>query len=243
VLVSKALAARLFATEQPLGRRVWIGRPAREAEIVGVVGDVKHRALDEPDLPTLYVSAMQAPSNGSIVVARRVRPDADLIAAVRDEVARRDADLPVYNVQALQDVLAVSPGLPDRRILTTAYTGFALLAVVLAALGLFGVAAHDVASRRSELALRIALGANPTRLVTATLRESALLIAAGLAIGGVVSMWATRAFASLVFAGRGFDALTVALPLTVVALAGLAAVLPAARRAARTNPSLVLRGE
>ncbi len=144
VLVSRSLAERLFAEEQPIGRRVFIGRPVREAEVVGVVGDVKHRALDEPELPTMYTSAMQAPSNSSIVVARRTRPDADVIAAVREEVARLDGDLPVYGVRLMENVLAVSPGVPDRQILTAAYTGFALLAVALGALGLFGVAAHDV---------------------------------------------------------------------------------------------------
>ena len=238
------MAERLFASDEPIGRRVWIGDPAREAEVVGVVGDVKHRALDEPDLPTVYVSALQAPSNSSVVVARRVRPDADVVTAVREEAARLDGDLPVYGVRPLHDVLSFSPGMPDRRILTAAYTGFALLAVVLGALGLFGVAAHDVASRRAELALRLALGAHPGRILRATLGQTALLVAAGLAVGGVLSISASRALGSLVLASGGFDILlTVALPATVVVAASIAAVLPAARRAARTDPSTALRGE
>jgi predicted permease len=244
ILVSRSMAERLFAADQPIGRRVWIGNPAREAEVVGVVGDVKHRALDEPDLPTVYVSALQAPSNSSVVVVRRVRPDADVVTAVREEVARLDGDLPVYGVRPLHEVLSFSPGMPDRRILTAAYTGFALLAVVLGALGLFGVAAHDVASRRAELALRLALGAHPRRILRATLGQTALLVAAGLAVGGVLSIWAARALGSLVLASGGFDILlTVALPATVVVAASIAAVLPAARRAARTDPSTALRGE
>jgi hypothetical protein len=242
VVVSRSLAERLFASEQPIGRRVFIGRPLREAEVVGVVGDVKHRALDEPDMPTLYVPAMQVPSNSSIVVARRTRPDAELVVAVRDEVARLDADLPVYGVRPMEDVLAVSPGMPDRRILTAAYTGFSLLAVVLGALGLFGVAAHEVASRRAELALRLALGADSARLLRAALGQSALLVAAGLAVGGLLSIWTSRALGSLVFV-TGFDLWSVALPTAVVAAAGLAAVLPAARRAALTDPTIALRGE
>jgi putative ABC transport system permease protein len=243
VLLSRSLAERLFASAQPIGRRVFIGRSAREAEIVGVVGDVKHRALDEPDLPTMYVSAWQVPSHSSILVARRTRPDADMMAAVRDEVARLDADLPVYGVRTMDDVLAASPGVPERRILTAAYTGFGLLAVVLGALGLFGVAAHDVASRRSELALRLALGADSARLLRATLGQSALLVAAGLTVGGLLSIWTSRALGSLVLATDGFDLWSVALPTAVLVAAGVGAVLPAARRAARTDPLIALRGE
>jgi hypothetical protein len=243
VLVSRSLAERLFAPEEPIGRRVFIGRPVREAEVVGVVGDVKHRALDEPDMPTLYVSASQVPSNSSIVVVRRTRPDADLVAAVREEVARLDADLPVYGIRPMDDVLAASPGMPARRVLAAAYAGFALLAVALGALGLFGVAAHDVASRRSELALRLALGADSARLLKATLGQGALLVAAGLAVGGLLSLWTSRALGSLAFATIGFDVWSVALPAAVVVVAGIAAVLPAARRAARTDPTIALRGD
>lgn len=243
VLMSRSLAERLFAADDPIGRRVFIGTPPRQAEVVGVVGDVKHRALDEPELPTMYMSAMQAPSNSSIVVARRTRPDADVIAAVREEVARLDGDLPVYNVRSMENVLAFSPGVPDRRILTAAYMGFALLAVMLCALGLFGVAAHDVASRRAELALRLALGADPRRILSATLGPSALMVAAGLAAGGVLSIWTSRALGSVVIATGGFDVSVAALPTAVVVAAGIAALLPAARRAARTDPSIVLRGE
>ena len=243
VLVSRSLAERLFAAEQPIGRRVFIGRPVREAEVVGVVGDVKHRALDEPDFPTMYTSAMQAPSNSSVVVARRTRPDADLIAGVREEVARLDGDLPVYNVRSMENVLAFSPGVADRRILTAAYSGFALLAVVLGALGLFGVAAHDVASRRAELALRLALGANAGRILGATLGQNALMLIGGLAAGGVLSIWSSRALGSLVIASGGFDVSSVALPAAIVVAAAIAAVLPAARRAARTDPLIALRGE
>jgi predicted permease len=243
ILVSQSLAERLFAADQPLGRRVWVGRPAREVEVVGVVGDVKHRALDEPDLPTVYASALQLPSNSSIVVARHTRPDADVVAAVREEVARLDGDLPVYGIRLMDDVLAVSPGVPDRRILTAAYTGFALLAVVLAALGLFGVAAHDVARRRAELALRLALGADPRPIMGATLGQSALMVAVGLAVGGLLSIWTSRALAGLVIATGGFDVLSIVLPTAVVVAAGIAAALPAAHRAARTDPLLALRGE
>ena len=119
----------------------------------------------KPLLPTVYLSAWQSPSRSSIVVVRSARPDADVIAAVREEVARLDRDLPVYRMRSMQDVVAASPGVPARRVLTATFMGFALLAVVLGGIGLFGVVAHDVACRRAELALRIALGADPMRIL------------------------------------------------------------------------------
>src|SRR6267142_4058725 len=94
-------------------------------------------ALDEPLMPTVYLSAMQVPSNTNIIVVRSTRPDADVIATVREEVARLDRDMPVYAARPMPDIVAASPGVPVRRVLTAAFTGFAALAVVLGALGLF----------------------------------------------------------------------------------------------------------
>jgi putative ABC transport system permease protein len=166
-----------------------------------------------------------------------------VIAAVREEVGRLDANLPVYGVKAMQDVVASSPGMPARRVLTATFMGFALLALVLGAIGLFGVVAHDVASRRAELALRIALGADPMRILSATLRQGAVMVGAGLAVGGLLSIWAARVLGGVGFAADRLDALSVSVPATMLIIAGAAAVLPAARRAARTDPLIALRSE
>jgi putative ABC transport system permease protein len=131
-------------------------------------------------------------------------------------------------------VVAASPGMAAaRRVLTATFMGFGLLAVVLGGIGLFGVVAHDVACRRRELALRIALGAAPARILTATLGQRLLMVAAGLAAGGVLSIWAARAIGGLVFGMAYFDVLSVAMPAALLLAAGTAAVLPArgARRA------------
>jgi putative ABC transport system permease protein len=243
VVISESLAARLFAFEQPIGRHIWLAARAQMAEIIGVVADVKHRALDEAVRPTVYLSAAQAPSRSSIVVVRSARPNADVIAAVREAVARLDGNLPVYRVRSMQDVVADSPGVPARRVLTATFMGFALLALALGAIGLFGVVAHDVASRRAELALRIALGADPMRILRATLGQGAVMVGSGLAVGGLLSIWARRALSGVGFATDGFDALTLSVPATVLMIAGAIAVLPAARRAARTDPLIALRSE
>lgn len=242
-VVSASLAERLFTVERPVGRRIWLAATAQEAEIIGVVGEVKHRALDEGSSPTVYLSAWQSPSRSSRLVVRSRRPDADVIATAREEVARLDRELPVYGTQSLRDVVAASPGVPARRVLTTAFLGFALLAVVLGGIGLFGVVAHDVACRRRELGIRIALGADPRRILGATLAQGALTIGFGLAAGSVLSIWTARALSSVLFATDHLDVLSVGVPAAVLMAAGAVAVLPTALRAARTNPLAALRSE
>jgi hypothetical protein len=243
VVVSESLGKRLFGSTHPIGHRIWLASAGQMADIIGIVGDVTHRALDEAVLPTVYRSAMQSPSRSNIVVVRSARPEADVIAAVREEVGRLDGNLPVYRVRSVEDVLAHSPGVLTRRVLTSTFLGFAALAVVLGTIGLFGVMAHDVASRRPEIALRIALGADPTRILGATLRQGTAMLASGLAVGGVLSIWTARAIGSLGSVPAHLDLLSLTVPTGILAIAGAAAVLPAARRAARTDPLDALRGE
>ncbi len=179
VVISESLAARLFRRESPIGRSITLDARSQSAEVIGVVRDVKHRSLDEPELPTLYLSMWQFPSRGSQLVLRTTVSDRDAIAAVREQVSRLDGDLPVYGVGSMSNAVERSPGVPARRVLTAAFLGFALLAVVLGAIGLFGVVAHEVAARRPELALRIALGANPSRILTSTLGQGVSMIGVG----------------------------------------------------------------
>ena len=207
------------------------------------MADVKHRALDETPLPTVYLCALQSASRSSILVVRSSRPDADVVAVTREEVTRLNGDVPVYRVRSMPDVIAASPGVPARRVLTATFMGFALLATVLAAIGLFGVVAHDVAARRAELALRVALGADPTRILIRTLGQGAFMIGVGLMIGAALSIWAVRALSGTVVAAARVDPVSVAGAAALLATVGIAAVLPAARRAARTDPLTALRSE
>jgi predicted permease len=240
VVVSEALAARLFPRESPIGRQIVLAAQERPAEVIGVVRDIKLRSLDDPILPTVYLSMWQFPSRGTRLVLRTTRPAADATALLREHVARLDGDLPVYGVASMQDVIDLSPGVPVRRVLTTAFLGFALLAVVLGAIGLFGVVAHEVASRRAELALRIALGAEPGRILTSTLGQGVSIIAVALVVGSVLSFWASRALASITNM-TGIDVVSATAAAAVLLLAGVCAVLPAARRASRTDPLTLLR--
>jgi putative ABC transport system permease protein len=246
VVVSRSLAEQRFPGEQPIGRQIALGPGPRApmAEIIGVAGDVKHRSLDaEGFWPTVYAAAWQEPSSSNLIVVRSERPNADVVAVVREEVARLAGDVPVLGVRSMEDVAAASPGVPVRRVLTATFLGFALLAIVLGGIGLFGVVAHDVAFRRAELALRLALGADPTRIFVRTLGQGAWMVGTGLVVGGVLSIWAAGALRGLVFATGGFDPLNVAVVAAVLMAVGAVAVLPAARRAARTDPVSALRTE
>jgi hypothetical protein len=231
---------------RPIGRQIVLGPGPRApiAEIIGIAGDVKHRSLDaEGFWPTVYTSAWQEASGSMILVVRSQRPAADVVAVVREEVARLDRDVPVQAVRSMDDVAAASPGVPARRVLTATFMGFALLAIVLGAIGLFGVVAHDVASKRAELALRLALGADPMHILMRTVGQGALMIGVGLVVGGVLSIWAARALSGFVFATGRFDLLNLAVAAVVLMAVGAVAVLPAALRAARTDPVSVLRSE
>jgi MacB-like periplasmic core domain len=243
VVVSVSLAKLLFGTEAAIGRRVWFAGNAQPADVIGVVGDVKLRALDDATSPTVYQSYFQFPSRGGVLVVRSDRPQADVGAILREAVARLDPDLPLYGRQSMTEVLATSPGVPVRRVLTAAFSAFALLAVALGAIGLFGVVAHDVASRRPELALRIALGAAPTRLLNGTLGQGARMVGFGLLIGGVLSIWTARLLGTVIGPAAHIDVVSMTAASLVLLLAGGAATLPAARRAARTDPLMALRSE
>jgi putative ABC transport system permease protein len=243
VVIGEALAARLFPGDSPIGRQIILNAQARPAEVIGVVRDVKHRSLDDPILPTVYLSMWQFPSRGTRLVLRTTRSDADAIAVLREQVARLDGELPVYGVAPMLNVIAMSPGVPVRRVLTAAFLGFALLAVVLGAIGLFGVVAHDVASRRAELALRIALGANPVRILTATLEQGAWMVGSAIVLGALLSFWTSRALSGIVAGSVGLDMASISVASAVLMLVGVLAVLPAARRAARTDPLTALRAD
>jgi predicted permease len=243
VVVSESLAARLFPRESPIGRQIRLAGREEAAEVIGVVRDVKHGSLDEAVLPTVYLSTWQFPSRGVIVVLRTTGADADTIAIVREHVGQLDGDLPVYGRPSMTGAVERSRAVAPRRVLTTAFLGFALLALMLGAIGLFGVIAHDVATRRTELALRMALGANPTRILTATLGQGAALVGAALVTGGLLSVWATRALRGVVVTSGGVDLVAVGVAAAVLMLVGLCASLPAARRAARTDPLIALRAD
>jgi predicted permease len=240
-ILSRALAQRLFDSDRPIGREIWLPEMARAAQVVAVVGDVKHHALDESVLPTLYLSALQSPSHSSVLIVRSERPKADVASTVREEISRLDGNVPVYAEATMEEIVARSPGVQPRRVATTAFTAFALLAVTLGALGLFGITAYEVTSRRAELALRIALGADPCRILFATIAQGAAVAVSGLTAGVVLSIWSSRALSGVLPVTGHLDMVSMIAPTAAVVIAATAAIIPAAWRAARIDPLTTLR--
>ena len=242
VMISEALAQRLFGSTTVAGERLWFTGSPQPAEIVGVVADVKHRSLSESPQPTVYVPAAQLPSHGNVLVARTSRPG-DVLAVVRAEVERLDSSLPIYRARPMEEILAMSPGVATGRALTAALLAFGVLALALAAIGVFGVMAHDVARRRTELALRRVVGATPAAMIITVLRRGFALIGTGMAAGGLLSLVAARWLAETSPVGAVLDATGFVLAVSVVVITSLAALLPITIRAMCIDPAIALRSD
>jgi len=243
VIVSRRTAERLAAEGRAIGRTLWLQALSAPAEIVGVVADVKHRALDEDDLPTVYFSALQQPSRSSHIVVRSTGEPDDALQMLRAETRRLDPGLPVYAPRLLADVVAASPGVPMRRVVATTFAAFAGLAVIIAAVGLFGVVAHDISRRRLELALRLALGAQPRQLQRGVVVQALVMLVPGLAGGALLWIALTPGLRAMLYATSPGDPTAVVLAIVIVIGSGLGAAVIPARQVARTSPFATLRGE
>ena len=242
VIVSRRAAERLFEGHA-VGRTLWLQGLTAPAEIVGVVSDVKHRALDEGDLPTVYFSAFQAPSRSSHIVMRTTGDPGTALQLLRAEARRLDPMLPVYSPRLLADEVAASPGVPLRRVVAATFAAFAALAVVIAGVGLFGVIAHDVNRRRLELALRLALGADPWRLQGGVVMQGLTMLALGVAVGAVLWFVLSSGLRAVVYETSLGDPTTLGLAIVVLLACAVGAAAIPARQVARTSPFAALRGE
>ena len=201
VLVNETLAKRYFLERGPLGRRIefsfFDGQPAWE--IVGVVGDERFGALDEPMTPVVYFPYRQD-AGGAFSLAVRTRGDPlELVAAIRAEVTALDRDLPLYQVSTMNQIAATSTAVFLRRYVLLLVGGFAVIAVLLAAVGLYGVLAQSVVERRREIGVRVALGATRGDVVRLVVRQGMLPAAAGLVAGIAAALAGLRFLGSLLF--------------------------------------------
>jgi putative ABC transport system permease protein len=246
VVVNQALAKR-FWTGSPIGRRVNPGfsEPKIWATIVGVVEDTKNAGMDKPSGPELYLQAAQAAqfglsSNMNFVVRTDREPDA-LAAAVRGAVREVDPTLPVYGLRSMSEVVARSMVQP--RFLSLLLATFSVIALFLAAIGIYGVMAYSVAQRTQEIGVRMALGAQRMHVLRLVFGQGFLLLIIGVVLGLGGAFALTRFISRLLFEVTATDPLTyVAVMglLTVVAL--LACYIPA-RRATKVDPLVALRYE
>jgi len=241
-LINQTLASALFPEGDAIGKRLRLVNPEHSSEwrtIVGVVGDVKYRGLENDVAPAIYTSFSQTPFQWLYFMVRS--PDASLSASIRTAVRSVDPTLTAANVRRMDDVVAETVAGPRFRTLLVG--SFAVLALALAAIGIYGVIAYSVAQRTHEIGIRMALGAASTNVVALVLKEGLLLAGIGVAAGLGGSALLTRLMSSLLvgIAPRDPVAFTAAAAI-LLAVAALACYVPA-RRAVRVNPIAALRSE
>jgi len=242
VIVDEELAHRYWNGGEAIGRRIRMTGDTTWRTIVGVVRSIRDENVATPARPHTFFPYAQNPGSRPTLAVRSTRAtSAATVAAIRRTIAELDPSIALDNVRPLSD--AISRSLEDRRLTELLLGGFAVAALALAVIGLYGVMALHVAGRQREFGVRAAIGAAPGRLVTLVLGEGARLAVAGLVIGGAAALLATRWLRSLLYDVRPndpavFAALAVALLIVAVAACGI----PAAR-AARSDPSTPLRAE
>jgi putative ABC transport system permease protein len=240
VVVNGVLARELWPGQDPVGRDLVFERGV-SARVVGVVQDIHQDGLDAPPKPEFYISSLQAPfHSGSLVIRTKADPAA-IVAAVRKAVWSVDPEQPVMEVLTMDQILDNEAS--ERRLQAMLVAVFAGLAVLLAALGLYGVLAWSVGQRRSEFGVRIALGASPGMLLGGIVGQGLTLTAIGLAAGLAGALGLSRLLTSFLFGIQATDPATYALVAGVLLLtAGLASYLPG-RRAMRVDPAVALKQE
>ncbi len=241
VVVNEAMARQFFPGEDPIGRRIiYTSRRQNDPRtIVGIVGDVHHFGLQKPPAPEFYTPQTQPPSYHAMTVVMRVTGDtAALIPAVRADVRALAPDAPLYNVRTLERMVDAS--VSDARFRTLLLALFAALAVVLAAVGTYGVIALTVSHRTQEMGIRLALGARPSDILRMVLGAGLRPLLAGAAIGLAGGLLLSRAVAGLLFKVTPADPLTFVVAAAVILTAGLAAAWLPARRACRVDPAIAL---
>ena len=239
VIVNQTMAQRYWPGVSPLGKRVRMGGGTAWREVIGIVSDVKHWGFDRPANPEIYLPQKQMVWDGLTFVLASETDPVTLTAAVRAELQAVDPDLTLSDVRTLEAVAAGA--VATRRSTMLLLGSFAVLALVLAAAGIYAVTAQLVALRTHEIGIRISLGALPSAILGLVLREALVQALAGLAIGMTGGVLAMRAFESVLFGVRPTDPVnSIAVAGLLLATAMLACVVPALR-AMRVDPVQVLK--
>jgi putative ABC transport system permease protein len=242
VIINETMANTLFPGEDPVGKRLHITMDEEIfREIVGVVGDVKQNGLDKQTRNQTYEPFAQEPSTVMSLIVRSSGNPAGLIGAIRAEVLALDKDLPLNSARTLPDIISAS--VAQQRFSMLLLCVFATVALVLAAVGLYGVMSYSVTQRTHEIGIRMALGASKRDVLRLVVGQGTALAVTGVGIGLAGSVLLTRLMAGLLFGVSATDPLTyllIALLLTGVAL--VASFIPA-RRAAKVDPMIALRYE
>jgi predicted permease len=243
-VISQSLAQKYWPNEDPIGKRIQFGNmdgDLRLLHVVGVVGDVRGHGLDADAQPTVYANALQRPPHSTLSIVVRAQADpATLTPALRQTVRALNSELPV-SFRTLQQIFSSS--LDQRRFSLIIFAVFAAVAISLAVMGIYGVMAYAVAERTKEIGVRMALGATVGDILKLVIGQGGRLIAVGVALGLVGSLFLTRLLTSLLYGVSATDPLTFVLIALLLALVALLACWIPARRATKVDPMVALRYE
>jgi putative ABC transport system permease protein len=241
VVINETAAKHFFPGQNPIGKHLANSRDMVQREIVGVVADVKFRALNGADTEEMYLPMAQVPWPTTTLLVRSEANSQALVSAVRAKIAEIDPNLPVAGISSMEQVVGASVAQPK---LTMQFAGiFAGFALLLAAIGIYGVMAYSVTARNQEMGIRVALGARPADILRLVVGQGMRMTLIGVALGIVVSLALTRLLASLLFRVEATDPVVFSAAALVLVGAAFAACYLPARRATRVDPIVVLRYE
>jgi hypothetical protein len=246
-VVNEAFARQFLPDREPVGQRLRVTpRGLKQLDIglrtiVGVVADIKEELIFTPTPPTVYIPVGQGDSTRMALLVRSDRPIGELTLLVRGAIARADAEQAAFGFMSLGDLIKseLSLNVLTLRLLSV----LACVAVVLAVIGVYGVTAHSVRQRTREIAIRLALGLTPRAVGRLLLGEGAALVSVAMVLGGAAAVWGAGVLRSLVYGIDRTSPLTFAAAACVLAVAVVAGGYVPARRAARVDPSAVLRAD
>jgi putative ABC transport system permease protein len=245
IIVNEALASRYWPNEDPIGKRLLLseeGQGKQEwLEIVGVVGNVRHKAIEMESMEEVYLPYKQSPGNFMNLVVRTTSDPASMAPAIRGQVLSVDKDQPVSDIMTMEQRVAKS--VAAKRFVMFLLGAFSILALALAAVGIYGVMSYLVTQRTQEIGVRMALGAQRLDVLTLVVKKGMALAMIGTAIGLVASLALTRLMRSLLFEVTPTDWFTFVIASTVLLIAALLASYIPARRATKVDPLTALRYE
>jgi putative ABC transport system permease protein len=242
IIINQTLARRMFPDQSPLGKRIRSWRDENLLrEIVGVVRDVRYYGQDDELRGLVYVPHAQDSWRSMVLSVRTTADPSGMINALREQIWSVDKNMAIAQVKTMRDVLNES--MASRRFSMLMLVGFAATAMLLAAVGLYGVLSYNIAQRRQEIGLRMALGAGRGDIIRLVVLYGAKLMLVGLALGLAAAFALTRLMGSLLYEVSASDPVTFAAISLVLAAVGLAAILVPALRATRTDPIVALRYE
>jgi putative ABC transport system permease protein len=243
IVINETMANRYFPGEDPLGKRINLGDPQDTPwlTIVGIVRDTRHEALSEEPYSQMYAVHTQAPRRSLALVVRTSGDPMSLVSAIRSRIADMDRDLPLSNMRTMDQILSESILRPRFNMLLI--TIFAVVAMVLASVGIYGVISYSVSQRTHEIGVRIALGAQPRDIFRIVVGQGLKLAITGVGAGLVVAFALTRVMVSLLYGVEATDPLTfAAISAVLTSIVIMASYIPA-RRATKVDPMISLRYE